>query len=106
MAAAEPRLAIAVGANEAVIANPFVVADDGFAAAIVAIWRDVYRRTVCRGDDDGSGAAEAESDEDLRLRLGWGREEECAGGNSGDYGLCNESFYVCDFHNGLLTTHG
>jgi len=69
------RLAIAVAMVEAVCADPFVVADDGVAAGVVAIGRDV----------DGCGtAAEAESDEDLSLGPGWGREQERACGNSGD----------------------
>ena len=97
---AEPELAIAVGAIETVGAEPLVVADDGFAARIVAVRRDIDRGAVGGDDDRRSGAAEADADEDLRLRLGWGREEKRASGYGGHDGFGNESFYVCEFHNG------
>jgi hypothetical protein len=88
---------------EAMSADPFIVADDGFAAAvaIVAIGRDIDGRG---GYVDRRGMTEAKANDDLGLRLGWGREEERAGGDCGDDGPGNESFYIGDFHNGLLTT--
>ncbi len=98
-------LAIAVGAIETVRTNPLVVADDGFAASIEAIGRDINRCGIRRSNDDRRWASEAEADENLRLRLGWGREEKSAGGDGGHNSFCNDSFYICEFHNGLLTTH-
>ena len=33
------------------------------------------------------------------------RAAQSAGGYGGHDGFCNDSFYICEFHNGLLTTH-
>lgn len=102
---AEPELAIAVGAIETVGAEPLVVADDGFAARIVAVRRDIDRGAVGGDDDRRSGAAEADADEDLRLRLGWGREEKRASGYGGHDGFVTSPFTFASFITALPTTH-
>jgi hypothetical protein len=82
------------------MAQKLLMADE----CLAAIEEDWAGADIDRGDDRGR-VSEAEPNYDLRLSLGGGREEERAGGDCGDHGFGGKSFYIGEFHNGLLTTH-